>query len=476
MLWLAACETTVTVTPRDEDTSVPPPPTVSVTHAPAMDPVDGAPVEIAVEGDAGEVSVDVGGRWMATLDAPGTLTWDGRDNAGSFLPAAVYPVTATRTDGEAFAESQIAVVRTGFVAVYAEGDETQPRIPLYWTGTETLQDEADAISSLSSLEDADGVPLDFAAVGTALDVPAGTEPVAFAAAGRPILSLVPGESVVVAGNGLDVTDISVAADGWTVLSGVPMRTGVPVVMQKDAAIAETLDVVEETLELRFSSGAEQVLPLRFYALVGPPTFDHGDDVYSPWVLAIDPLLRDIAGTPATHDDAIDATRDWIYAQSDLRYDTQYGASAYTEYIGNNWTRGHFYFGAFLARRWGNVVNCTDCASILTAYANMLGAELHYAILLENFSLNQILAIGGSSFSNCPFGPGGCGFSYHAVTADDDEATRIWDATLSLDGDEDPTSLPGTELPVHGVPGEEYLDRLVLDGPVRVRYHSQGTLQ
>ena len=64
--------------------------------------------------------------------------------------------------------------------------------------------------------------------------------------------------------------------------------------------------------------------------------------------------------------------------------------------------------------------------------------------------------------HCPFGkPWGCGFSYHAVTTLDDAAT-IWDATLALDGDKDPTSAPSTELMVHGIPGADYLYRLSPD--------------
>ena len=121
------------------------------------------------------------------------------------------------------------------------------------------------------------------------------------------------------------------------------------------------------------------------------------------------------------------------------------------------------------------MNCSDCAGILNAYANMLGADLFYAHIFSSFNLNYIEAIGYPDFTHCPFGPGGCGFSYHAVTTLDDAAT-IWDATLALDGDKDPTSSPSSELRVHGVAGDEYLTRLSPDDDVYYDKIGQGTLK
>jgi hypothetical protein len=112
---------------------------------------------------------------------------------------------------------------------------------------------------------------------------------------------------------------------------------------------------------------------------------------------------------------------------------------------------------------------------MVAYANMIGIPLNYRIVGWNFNLNQILAIGGDDFTNCPFGRGGCGFSYHAVTGGLGYG-QIWDATLALDGDSNPTELPAETLLVQGVDEDEYLDRLVKSGQAEYVYESQGTMQ
>ena len=159
----------------------------------------------------------------------------------------------------------------------------------------------------------------------------------------------------------------------------------------------------------------------------------------------------------------------------LSYDTQWGASAYTEYDWNTYDNAHFDLTAFLARSRGSVVNCTDCASILEAHANMLGAVLSYTIITPSFDLNYILAIGGDEYTHCPFGGSSCGFSYHAVTTPDDGNT-IYDATLALDGDDDPGSAPNEVLMVEAIDGDEYLDRLVKRGRPDYVYTQKETLQ
>ena len=489
MLGLLACASSLTVEPDSAVTADAP--TVTLSAPAAFDPLLGGPVPIDITGTDGEVTVSLtapdGGiftpaAWTGPL--PLSVTWDGHspDAPDHWLSAGEYTVTATRADDGTTASIAVHLVRAGFVAAYAEDDGglTSMREPLYWDGSRDLQELSVAISRLDSLEDGTGAARDFPDVGAALDAPGQAEPVAYAAASRPMLTLTPGISELFGGSGLDGAEVGLRVAGWTVISGTPIADDVPVVIQRDVALSDTLGVVDETLSLTFTVGKTQLgiqyLPLRTYALLGPTTFENDDTKYHPWVAAIDPLLRDIAGTSLEHDAVVNATRDWIYDQADLAYDTKYGASAYTEYIDTNWTDAKFSFGAFLSRKYGSIINCTDCASILLTYANMLGADLHYAIILQDFDLNQILAIGGDEFSNCPFGQNGCGFSYHAITTADTAASNIWDATLSLDGDDDPGSRPSTELPVHAISGEEYLDRLVKSGRVAYRYHSQGTLQ
>jgi hypothetical protein len=124
--------------------------------------------------------------------------------------------------------------------------------------------------------------------------------------------------------------------------------------------------------------------------------------------------------------------------------------------------------AFLDRLKGGVgngqyVNCTDCATVTSTFANVLGCDLWQSRMGYFFDLNEILAIGSNVWQTaCGWGS----FSYHEVawkgacTSDD----NIFDACLEVDGDADPTTPPHTPLlPVNlrfGNPGDgDYRDRL-----------------
>jgi hypothetical protein len=244
-------------------------------------------------------------------------------------------------------------------------------------------------------------------------------------------------------------------------------------------LAASVGVVEETLTLRWSTPAgefaQQALPLRLYALLGPPTFEQSGTPYQPWVAVIDPVLRAIQGVDGDDAAVTGAIVAYVFEDLGLAYDTRSGASAYVQYGWGGWDDAMFDLTGFLRRRRGDIVNCTDCAAIVEAFANMIGAPLRYSIILQNFDLNYIEAIGGDEFTHCPFGGRGCGFNYHAVTTPDDDAT-IYDATLALDGDDNPSESPSTELLVQGIPGDEYLDRLVMDGRVEYAYTQQGDIQ
>ena len=171
---------------------------------------------------------------------------------------------------------------------------------------------------------------------------------------------------------------------------------------------------------------------------------------------------------------LDALVEWVFYDLGLEYDTRRGASAYASY-GGDWDRGSFNMSGFLERRFGSVINCSDCAGIIGAYANMIGARQSYLIILSNFGLNEIQAIGVPEYTSCPFGPTSCGFSYHAVTTGDGGA-NIWDATLALDGDYDPGSAPSEALLVQTIESGEYLDRLVRSGDADYYYETVGSIQ
>lgn len=487
-LLVLACHSTGVVPdgPSADGTTVPPepqPPVVAIDVAPAFDPLRG-PLDVAVETEPEAVvtlEISLDGEVVATAEGVGLAStpFDGRQGE-AFRDAAVYDVRASAVrDGlEAEATATVAAVRVGFATAWLEDDDgvTATREPLFFPVGAELQDEADPVTAIETIDDG-AAPLELPAVGedTLAVRPEGAEPAAFVFDARPILVLAQGPSVAMEEAGLDLVAVDVSAAGWTVLSGSPLEDGAPVVLQRDAPLGDTVGVTDEEVAVTFSSGGvafgEQQVPLRIYRLLDVSQFEDPAAGYRPWAPVVAEALPALEGVEAAHDAVADALVEWIYRDLGLTYDTQYGMSAYSEYLSFDWDRPHFRLSDFLVRRFGSVVNCSDAANILGAYANMVGARIDHLVIDPDFDLNNILAIGGTDFTSCPFGPwSGCGFSYHAVTTEPD-SLEIWDATLALDGDADPGALPSVELLVQTIPAAEYLDRLVRAG--RPTYHDQS---
>ena len=114
---------------------------------------------------------------------------------------------------------------------------------------------------------------------------------------------------------------------------------------------------------------------------------------------------------------------------------------------------------------GYYVNCSDCATFTSTFANAIGCDLWQSTMsgAVSFALNEILAIGSNVWQTaCGWGA----FSYHEVawegacTSNED----VFDACLQVDGDADPTTPPHTPLLPRdmkfGLPGDGlYRDRL-----------------
>jgi hypothetical protein len=96
---------------------------------------------------------------------------------------------------------------------------------------------------------------------------------------------------------------------------------------------------------------------------------------------------------------------------------------------------------------GRYVNCSDCATFVSTFANILGCDLWQSQMGYGFELNPILAIGESVwYPGCPewLIPG---FEYHEVAWKGAclETDRLFDACLHVDGDADPTNAPHVPL-------------------------------
>jgi hypothetical protein len=490
---ILACKPSPLVKP--DDTGLPPQDTepqlaALIEVAPVFDPILGGPLTIqsVAEGatDSTLTILDEQGGLVATV----TDSWDGRDADGAWVTTGDYTVHMVASLGIVTVETDapVRVVRCGVTGAWAEGDggTSATHLPLWWHASGQLQGPDLPLVQADALESPEGDPVSLEAPSDELAFlpQEGSLPTAFTWDSRPILSLELGDSTVLGSSGLPGAGVSLEIDGWSALSGAEgLDPATVVVMQADDALGTGPGVLDETITLRFvyrdEQGdrweiGEQALPLRWYLLLDAPTFSRSEDLYNPWVAAIDPALRAIDGVEPTEQAVLDALVRWIYDDLGLSYDTRYGASYYTNYP-SGWTPGIFDLSGFLRPDAGRTVNCSDCASILSAWANMLGAELVYSIVLQNFDLNYILAIGGDEFTHCPFGSWGCSFSYHAVTTNDGGAT-IWDATLALDGDADPSSPPSDILMVEHIDAQEYIDRLVMRGRASIDYEGETFLQ
>lgn len=465
------------------ETAPPPVPTLTLAGPQALDPLLAPAVSLTLAQTYGETVtvelLDGTGAAVRTLaDGSGwvdTVTVDGLDDAGQALPVGAYTVHASlAVEGEevAVTEAPLWIVRVGVSAGTLGGD----RIPLLWhdAGGMGMYYESTSESATFTLAaiDAEGAALPIPAPWADIDAPP-EDPVGQNFPAAYTWDAVPTLALSVAGDTAGAP-VHATITGWTPDADA-LAAGDEVTFTSDTPLSTTVGVLEPTLTLEWRTGddvfATQAIPLRIYALYGPPAFAEVTPPHEPWVAVIDPLLRARGGVEPTFEAVSAAVVDYVYWDNGLAYDTRSGASAYTQYQ-RNYDGATFNLTAFLSRSRGSIVNCTDCASIVETFGKMVGLDLSYAIVLDNFDLNYIRAIGGDEYTHCPFGNGGCGFRYHAVVTPDDAGT-IYDATLALDGDDDPGSTPNVEMMVHAVPGDEYLDRLVMSGNARYDYVQHG---
>jgi hypothetical protein len=207
---------------------------------------------------------------------------------------------------------------------------------------------------------------------------------------------------------------------------------------------------------------------RIYVLLDVPTAPWQQAPYNsgntqlPWTDVLDFACRWAAGAK-TKDKAAALITQNVYALGPaiITYDCPGGGSSH-------YSGGNFQCTAFLDRLRGGLgngiyVNCSDCATFVSTFANALGCDLWQSRMGFGFDLNQMLGIGSSVWQTC------CGwisFNYHEVaweagcTAADD----VFDACLQVDGDANPLAAPHVPLLPQdlkfGNPGDLlYRDRL-----------------
>ena len=189
---------------------------------------------------------------------------------------------------------------------------------------------------------------------------------------------------------------------------------------------------------------------RIYVVLEKPTLPWQQQPFSydqnPWTDALDYACVWARGK-TTRDDAAAAITRTINGKLGLIYDISAGTPQYIP----------LQFGApsvfeltkFLdyvktGKGLGRIVNCNDCATITTTFANLVGCDLHASVIGWGFVLTPVKVIGHDDFG-CP--EWGCSFRFHEVAWKDDagNADPLFDACLTVDGDCDPWAPPHADL-------------------------------
>lgn len=167
----------------------------------------------------------------------------------------------------------------------------------------------------------------------------------------------------------------------------------------------------------------------------------------PWTDVLD-FACAWAASATTTDQVASMITTKVNSGINLTYDLARGASFYT---GPSAGINRFLCGLFvdfLRTGLGNgrTVNCTDCATIVTSFVNILGCNVCTSLMLNSadpstgFTCNQILAIGNTTWA-VPFPPPGGigGFSYHEVawTGATSYSDPLYDACLQYDSGTNP---------------------------------------
>jgi hypothetical protein len=426
---------------------------------------------------------------------PYSDAWDGRDSAGRFPAVGAYGVRLSVQRGANVTSQEIpvSIVRLGARALKFLDDQAgEPRAKLVYhratnsAGSYFALDSVGASWTLaksalsdSALDDATGAPLFDPAPWTNLAAPprdasgavvtrGRSLPVAYRQGAVPHVSATLGDGSVangvLGGSGYPVAGVPIRVSAGGAFSA-PIVPGTPVTLEL-AALPLGVRRLDLNVDLRFQyqdgttwRDVPGVQPTRHrvYTVLGPSRMTTPASGLA-WVAVLDQVAGWSAGTGMNAASTLGSIVRGVNG-SGLRYDVVMGASAYA--LGGTLTNPDLDLSAFVDRRNGTVVNCSDCASVVSTYARQIGIDTEVAILGWNFDLYWIKGIGGTKFIHDLFG-GYHGFSYHAV-ATVDAAQTIHDACLMVDDDSRPDLSPFVErLPI-AMPFARYRQQLSPNG-------------
>src|ERR1043165_92159 len=211
-----------------------------------------------------------------------------------------------------------------------------------------------------------------------------------------------------------------------------------------AAVGKSQITFVWTLTATLTNGPTQTFTQRtthtIYTLLEKPKAPWGpqdapDDFEFPWTDVLDWACKWAAGATNRVDVATSLTNKF----------SSFGHAGRVQYDRND-TSSHLVipgtdrFGVtdFLAQFGSQSVckvNCTDCAILVSSFANILGCDLYQSQMLPRFDSNPVLLIGQPQ-------QGRESFEYHEVAWEDpcDANARLFDCCLEVDGDSDRKSV------------------------------------
>lgn len=421
----------------------------------------------------------------------GAAEWDGRDADGVPFDVGAVAAIVTATCGEARSSGtgELWILRLGVAAVdFGEGSDPAAHVPLAFHKSDLLTPAVQVIDALtpeyavaaavSDLDLDDGSPRPAIPVwgdpavppwGDAdpgavdVNVPAGV--VAGAAAH---LTVTPGAVAINARTRTPTPAIPEGAPALRVRVGDVTAAWEPGVSLDIPLSDDGLGRSDVPLPWRWEVVAEDdgstpvpgsvTTTHRIYRTAGPSQLRDGAAIGAappvPWVATLEELAPVVEGLPADPAAVLDALRDhlhenpWvIYDPNDSDYSGYQGQYIYWEYTWSELTE-------WLDRDSGVRLYCHSMSCLLSVLAGSQGVYAPQQVLGVGFYTNLTRAAGTTDWLHWSF-------NSHSVVSPDDGAT-IWDASIDLDGDDDPSSMPVEPVSPKGMPGDEYLWRLTYD--------------
>jgi hypothetical protein len=201
---------------------------------------------------------------------------------------------------------------------------------------------------------------------------------------------------------------------------------------------------------------------RVYVVAGPPAIRDGSTMGAappvPWIGALEDLDAAVSGIAPDPVSVLTAVREYIHQNRYLQYDP--GDAAYTDYTGQYiyWDYISLDLTGWLDRDDGIALYCHSVSCLFSSLAGHLGIDAPQYVLGVGFTTNYVRAAGSEEWRTW-------GFNSHSVISADGGA-HLWDASIDMDGDSNPSALPAEALAPSGLTQAEYLSRLTND-PISV---------